>query len=217
MNHQEKNMLKRFSLMLIGSLSLVSGMAHAEPDAVDRLHQFVEQVNEFQATFTQTVVDGQGNLIEEAEGEFLLSRPGKFRWDYVSPYAQEIVADGENIWFYDVDLEQITVKNQGDALADTPAGLLSGQSMPEDTYNITVLNKGDDLQWVEMTPKDHDSNYQRVELGFDETGLQQMLMTDAFDQRTKLQFSDVKVNPSLDASRFDFEPPAGVDVVGDTQ
>lgn len=207
-------MLKRFSLLVAGLLSLSVGAVHAD-DAVSRLNQFVAEVSTFQAVFTQTVVDAEGNMIEEADGEFYLSRPGKFRWDYVTPYAQQIVADGQRIWFYDEDLEQITVKNQDEALADTPAGLLSGKSMPEDTYNIATIAKDDALQWVELTPKDDESNYQWVQLGFDDTGLQQMLMTDAFGQRTRLLFTEVKVNPELDAGRFDFTPPAGVDVVGD--
>ncbi len=208
-------MLKRFSLLLAGVLSLSIGSVQAEEDAISRLNQFVAEVSEFQAMFTQTVVDSDGNIIEEADGEFLLSRPGKFRWDYVTPYAQQIVADGQRIWFYDEDLEQITVKNQDETLADTPAGLLSGKSMPEDAYNITTIDKADDLQWVELTPKDDESNYQRVQLGFNEAGLQQMLMIDAFDQQTNLHFTEVKINPSLAADRFDFIPPAGVDVVGD--
>ncbi|HET8807024.1 MAG TPA: outer membrane lipoprotein chaperone LolA [Methylophaga sp.] len=208
-------MLKRWSLMLAGLLSLSVWSVQAEEDAVSRLNQFVAEVNEFQAVFTQTILDSEGNVIEEAEGEFFLSRPGKFRWNYVTPYAQQIVADGQRIWFYDEDLEQITVKNQDETLADTPAGLLSGKSMPEEAYNITAVDKDDDLQWVKLTPKDTESNFQQVQLAFDETGLQQMLMTDAFGQQTKLQFTEVKVNPSLSADRFDFIPPAGVDVVGD--
>lgn len=208
-------MFKRFSLLVAGLLSLNIGAVHAD-DAVSRLNQFVAEVSTFQAVFTQTIVDGEGNIIEEADGEFYLSRPGKFRWDYVTPYAQQIVADGQRIWFYDEDLEQITVKNQNEALADTPAGLLSGKSMPEDAYNITTITKDDALQWVELTPKDDESNYQRVQLGFNDIGLQQMLMTDAFGQRTRLLFTEVNINPDLDAGRFDFTPPAGVDVVGDT-
>lgn len=208
-------MLKRFSLMLVGVLSLSIGSVQAEEDAVSRLNQFVAEVSQFQAMFTQTVVDSEGNIIEQADGEFLLSRPGKFRWDYVTPYPQQIVADGQRIWFYDEDLEQITVKSQDETLADTPAGLLSGKSMPEDSYNIMAVEKGDNLQWVELTPKDAESNFQRVQLGFDEIGLQQMLMTDAFDQQTNLQFTEVMINPSLAADRFNFIPPVGVDVVGD--
>ncbi|MDT8310747.1 MAG: outer membrane lipoprotein chaperone LolA [Methylophaga sp.] len=208
-------MSKRFLLMMAGVLSLSMGSVQAQEDAVSRLNQFVAEVNKFQAMFTQTVMDPEGNIVEQADGEFLLSRPGKFRWDYVSPYPQQIVADGQRIWFYDEDLEQITVKNQDETLADTPAGLLSGKSMPEDAYSITAVEKDDDLQWVELTPKDTESNFQRVQLGFDEVGLQQMLMTDAFDQQTNLQFTEVKINPRLAADRFNFIPPAGVDVVGD--
>ncbi|AFJ02799.1 Outer membrane lipoprotein carrier protein LolA [Methylophaga frappieri] len=210
-------MARRFSLSLLTVLSLLfSASTYAEDAVVDRLTQFVDQVQQFQARFQQVVADPEGQIVEQAAGVFYLSRPGKFRWDYHTPYAQQIVADGQQIWFYDEDLEQITVKNQSATLADTPAGLLSGKSRPDEAYHITRLNSDDGLQWVELTPKEADANYQRVQLGFSEQSLQQMRMVDAFDQQTRLVFSEANVNQPIAAEKFQFVPPQGVDVIGES-
>src|SRR5690606_10777364 len=113
------------------------------------------------------VLDPQGNLLEQAEGEFQLKRPGQFRWDYDNPYPQQIVADGDNIWFYDQDLEQVTVKSQAETLAETPASLLSGQQIPTDKYDIRSIPSEDGLSWVRLTPKadDQEAGFQLISLG----------------------------------------------------
>lgn len=195
---------------------LVSPLSsYAEQSATEQLNAFVTGVTVFQAKFEQTVLDSSGALVEQAEGDFMLSRPGKFRWNYDSPYPQQIVADGQRIWFYDEDLEQITVQSQDETLSDTPAGLLSGRTLPEAEYTLTNLNSNDGLAWVELTPKQEEANYQSIRLAFNATGLQQMVMVDAFDQHTRLRFSEVKINPILADDIFIFTPPDGVDVVGE--
>ncbi|WP_417549656.1 outer membrane lipoprotein chaperone LolA [Methylophaga sp.] len=208
-------MIKRCATqwLLLGWL-ILPPMAFAE-SAVDKLNAFVQEVSQLEADFQQTVIDTDGQVLEEATGQFLLSRPGKFRWDYDTPFPQQIVADGERIWFYDVDLEQITVKLQDEALAETPAGLLSGNTLPEAEYHIRELESEDQLQWVRLVPKESDNNYQTVALAFDDNGIREMLMVDSFDQRTRLVFSNIKINADLPASRFQFTAPEGVDVVGD--
>lgn len=208
-------MIKRCATLwlLLGWLILPS-LALAE-SAIDKLNAFVLDVSQLEADFQQTVIDTDGQIVEEAAGQFLLSRPGKFRWDYDTPFPQQIVADGERIWFYDVELEQITVKLQDDALAETPAGLLSGNVLPEAEYHIRELGSEDGLQWVRLMPKADDNNYQTVALAFDANGIREMLMVDSFDQRTRLVFSNIKINPDLPASRFQFKAPPGIDVVGD--
>mgnify|MGYP000055235435 CR=1 FL=1 len=194
----------------------VSLTVSAAGSATEKLNIFVQTVVTFQAKFSQTVLDPQGNVLEEAEGFFLLERPGKFRWDYELPYPQHIVADGQRIWFYDVDLEQVTVKSQLDALADTPATLLSGNTMPEDKYLLTDIPSEDGLLWVELIPKDVDSNFQTITLAFDKQGLNQMIMKDSFEQKTRLTFNQATENSELVENAFVFIPPAGVDVVGET-
>ncbi|EMR13128.1 outer membrane lipoprotein carrier protein LolA [Methylophaga lonarensis MPL] len=183
--------------------------------ATEQLHRFVEEVTTLQANFEQIVVDSQGNVVEEASGKFYLQRPGQFRWDYEQPFAQQIVADGKRLWFYDIDLEQVTVNAQEDALSDSPASLLSGRSVPEDNYNIVEVASDDGLYWLELTPLEADAGFQRLSLAFSDEGLQQMVMTDSFDQRTLLVFRAMQTNPNLPASTFEFVAPAGVDVVGE--
>lgn len=201
--------------MIVAVMMLLPLPLLAVESATEKLNVFVQTVETFKAHFNQVVLDSQGNLMEEAEGQFVLERPGKFRWDYQQPYPQHIVADGERIWFYDVDLEQVTVKSQLEALMDTPATLLSGEKLPEDKYLLTDIPSDDGLSWVELIPKDIESNFQTVSLAFDQHGLRQMIMKDSFDQRTRLVFSQVMTNPVLAADEFVFTPPEGVDVVGD--
>lgn len=197
-------------LTLLGSMQV-----YAEDSATTQLNDFVQKVMTYQAKFKQSVINPQGQVIEEATGTFVLERPGKFRWDYVEPFPQQIVADGQRIWFYDVDLEQVTVKSQQEALADTPATLLSGQALPEDKYSLTEIETDDGFNWIQLIPKNQESNYQTITLAFDNAGLRQMLMKDSFDQRTRLVFSQAVENADLDKDTFVFQAPEGVDVVGD--
>jgi outer membrane lipoprotein carrier protein len=212
MEHQMTRFKALAALALAG---LFSVSAMAQNGGVEKLNQFVDKVQTFEAHFEQTVIDTEGNILEQAEGQFQLQRPGKFRWDYQTPYPQQIVADGQKIWFYDVDLEQVTVKSQQEALAETPATLLSGELVPAEKYDMQNLPSDDGLVWVELSPKDPESNFQAVMLAFEGNLLKQMIMRDSFDQRTRLTFSQVRENPPFDNNTFLFSPPAGVDVVGE--
>ena len=207
--------MNRLCSLCIVVFTLLMPAAWADISGTVKLDHFVGQVETFQAHFEQTVLDPDGNVMEQAEGEFLLQRPGKFRWDYQQPYPQQIVADGKNIWFYDVDLEQVTVKSQQEALAETPATLLSGELVPQDKYLVKDLPSEDGLQWVELTPKQADSNFQVLTLAFDGDVLAQMIMRDSFDQRTRLTFSQTRENLTFKPDVFTFTPPAGIDVVGE--
>ncbi len=208
------------SKLLIGSfiaaLMMLPMQLLASDSATEKLNIFVQTVVTFKANFKQTVIDPAGNTMEEAQGTFALERPGKFRWDYDQPYPQHIVADGDRIWFYDVDLEQVSVQPQNEALADTPATLLSGETLPEDKYLVTDIASEDGMFWVELSPKDVESNFQTVTLAFDEHGLRQMIMKDSFEQRTRLVFSQPQENIELKDDEFVFIPPEGVDVVGES-
>lgn len=199
------------ALALAWSLSLM-----AAESGIEELNEFVQTVETFQADFTQTVFSPNGEVMEEAQGTFALDRPGRFRWDYQDPYPQHIVADGQRIWFYDVDLEQVTVNSQLEALADTPATLLSGEKKPEDKYLLTNIPSDDGMLWVELVPKDEGSSFQTIVLAFDKIGLRQMIMKDSFDQKTRLVFNKVIENPKLADDLFVFTPPEGVDVVGES-
>jgi len=204
--------LIRYSTIITMLLFNAPSMAQT---GIDKLNNFMLSVVTYQADFKQTIIDSNGNIIEQAQGQLQLQRPGKFRWDYDLPYPQHIIADGERIWFYDVDLEQITVQAQQEALAESPAALLSGATMPEESYTISELESKDGLFWVKLVPKDPDTNFQKVTLAFNKHGLSQMILRDSFEQQTRLVFTRGKENIHLAEDTFQFFPPIGVDIVGD--
>lgn len=194
--------------------------------AIERLHTFFTVQGVIRAQFEQTV---QGAVFAQPEvmrGTLVMQRPGvmqqseerplsgRFRWDYEEPYQQQIVADGKRLWIYDVDLEQVLVKPLDAALGDTPALLLSGSGKVEERFVIEELPDTDGLAWVKLTPRQSDTGFTELRLGFDARHLRQMELTDGFAQVTRLVFSDVVYNADIDSAAFHFEPPPGVDVIG---
>lgn len=206
--------MKLFSWVLGFSIFLSSFVAYAGP-ATDKLDDFFANVNAMQADFHQVLLDGQGKPVKEADGTLVMQRPGKFRWDYVTPFKQLIVADGKKIWIYDSELEQVTVKPIDTALGDTPALLLSGDQPLEGKFLITDLGTTDGLDWVELQPKLAESGFERVRLGFGKDDLQVLELLDNFGQTTRLNFTNLRRNPNVNADQFAFTPPEGVDVIGE--
>jgi len=184
---------------------------------MERFRQFFSEVTTVRADFTQVLTSSEAETLQEAGGTVLLQRPGKFRWDYVTPFHQLIVGDGAKVWIYDADLEQVTVKSQDLTLGNTPALLLSTMAAPEDKFLITELGErtGGGLEWVELQPKDKESSFDRVRLAFGPRDLEIMELVDALGQTTRLSFSNVSRNTPIDAAQFVFVPPKGVDVIGE--
>jgi outer membrane lipoprotein carrier protein len=210
-----KHFFTRTWRMALGGLFLlVTAHVHADP-AMDRLNAFFAERGVMRADFVQTVQGAAFAQPEESRGTLVMQRPGKFRWDYTQPYEQQIVADGKQLWIYDVDLEQVIVKPLDAALGDTPALLLSGSGSVAERFEITPLDdRGDGLLWLRLKPKRDDTGYNEVRLGFGPKHLRSMELVDGFDQLTKLAFANVEVGVSLPADTFVFVPPKGVDVVG---
>lgn len=175
---------------------------------------FVDEIDTFRGEFEQVLLDAAGEVLERTSGTLEISRPGKFRWSYVEPYEQWLIADGLNIWSYDVDLAQVTVKPQAEALANTPALLLSGSDDALEQFNYEGSYDETVTTWVKLAPKNTDSGFMRVELGFIDDTLYRMVFFDNLEQTTLVEFDDVVVNGAIDAQRFDFVVPDGVDVVG---
>ena len=175
---------------------------------------FVNDIVTLQGRFEQSLVDANGAVVEVTSGTLRIQRPGQFRWSYTEPYAQVLVADGLNIWSYDVDLAQVTVKPQQQALANTPALLLGGSKDALDQFtNEGNYIKGD-TTWVRMSPKNTESGFLRVELGFMNNTLSHMVFFDNLEQTTRVDLYDVEVNEPIDQAYFEFEAPIDVDVVG---
>jgi outer membrane lipoprotein carrier protein len=175
------------------------------------VEQFFSDLQTLQADFDQQVVDSNNRLVQSSQGRMWIMRPGRFRWDYETPYRQQLVADGERLWSYDEDLEQVTVQAAAQVLTATPAMLLSGNQPLEDVFIIEASG----TERVQLTPKSDDSNVTGLQLYFANGLLQRIEARDTFGNTTAFTFSNLKRNPELQPALFHFEPPAGADVVGE--
>ncbi len=178
------------------------------------LDRFLTQTQTMSAKFKQTLKSSDGSLLQESSGEFYLQRPGKFRWNYLQPYPQEIVSDGDNVWIFDIDLEQVTVQKQGAGQNNTPMALLQNRQSLEDAFEIHERGSDSGLHRIELLNKKDDSDFDRVMVGLDGSGLRFLQLHDQFEQTTYIFFTELKSNPELDAALFEFIPPEGVDVFG---
>jgi outer membrane lipoprotein carrier protein len=198
-------------LLLLPSVNLLAADTAMPP----RLERFFADLVSLEANFEQEQVDAQTGERRQASGIFVLVRPGKFRWDYLDPYKQLILADGEKIWIYDPDLEQVIVKQARQALGDMPAQLLSSTQPLNESFDIFQLEDVDGMTWFRLEPVAKDSTVEAITLGFDRDHLRVMELNDAFGQQTRIQFLNVKRNPAINPARLTFVPPPGVDVVGE--
>ena len=206
----------RTIMLMAGMVLAMQGMAaDTDRDAGKGLvDTFVNDVVTFSGQFEQSLVDAEGQVLEVTRGTLEILRPGRFRWAYIEPYEQWLVADGLNIWSYDVDLEQVTVKPQSDALANTPALLLGGAETAMEQFEYQGTTNEDGLTWVSLVPVDTDSGFKKVELGFAESTLTKMVFFDNLEQTTYVALAEVAVNEPIPAERFEFDTPEGVDVIG---
>lgn len=213
--HRSRPLSRRLARFIFGATlaCALAGTAHAG-QASAALDRFVKEVHTLRASFEQQVLDASQRPLESARGTFLLKRPGRFAWLYQEPYAQTIVADGRNLWFYDVDLDQVSVRPQSEALGQTPAMLLSGSGDVERSFAVSDAGTQGGLAWVELKPRTQEGNFEQIRIGFADGDLRRMEMVDALGQKTELSFSQIERNPSLADKLFEFQVPEGVDVVG---
>lgn len=205
------------TIIAVVSLALSATSAGGSPgkDAGETLvESFVADVSTLSGRFEQRLIDAYGDIVEVSSGTLDIERPGKFRWAYVEPYEQLLVADGLNIWSYDVDLAQVTVKPQDEALANTPALLLGGSDDVMDEFDYDGSYEAGGLTWARLVPIDADSGFRRVELAFDEGQLARMVFLDNLEQTTVVSLYEVSFNEAIDPVRFRFTAPDDVDVVG---
>ena len=197
----------------------------AQADSLDSLAQFLKQTRSMRADFVQVVAapakEGRPSKPKTSSGSFAFVRPSVFRFDYNKPFVQNIVADGKNLWLFDADLNQVTVRNQAQALGSTPASLIASAndlaSLGKE-FELQVAPSEAGVDWVVAKPKVKDSSLQQVRIGLRSEDGQMVLahldIVDAFGTRSQIRFDKVDVNPSqLTASQFNFVPPKGADVV----
>ncbi len=197
-------------LVAWSALTLVPIAAHA--DAVDALKAFVQQVKTGHATFTQTVTSPDGAKTKTSSGSFEFARPDRFRFAYTKPFEQLIVADGQKVWIYDSDLNQVSSRKFSQALGATPAALLAGSDLSRD-FDLVALPPKDGLDWAKATPKTKDGAFESMRIGFKGKQLAAVEITDNFAQRSRLTFAQFNANVELPLENFKFVIPKGVDVL----
>lgn len=203
------------AILLIAAAVAAALPAAACAGGVAQLRAFLDGTRSGRAEFRQIVIGKSSSRPQEAEGSMSFSRPGKFRWAYDKPYAQLIVGDGEKLWVYDKDLNQVTVKKLGQALGASPAALLAGDDALEKNFDLKDAGQKDGLDMLQATPKGQDGGFEQVRIGFRDSLPRLMELVDNFGQTTTLLFARFERNPKLDAGVFRFTPPAGADVVGE--
>lgn len=214
---------------------LLCAAAAAGPNTV--LDRYLDGLSSLNAQFTQAVTDAHGKAVESGSGTLLVQRPGKFRWDYLpstgpnggpsgddgskssdSQRGQLLVADGKNLWFYDRELAQVSVKPVEAALSSTPIMLLSGSSTQlRDSFDISAAGSHDGMEWVRVKPRSAEADFSGAELGFTHDQLTRMVVNDRLGQTVRLDFSHQERNGHIDVAELQFKPPAGVDVIGTPQ
>lgn len=210
-------MLKIMMKTLLASAVLALGFVQTvqAEGGRERLNEFFTKVSSMQSMFVQEVYDDKGQLKQNSRGTVYLLRPGRFRWEYAAPESHQIVADGKNVWVYDVELDQVTVKPMTQALSAAPVGMLLNKQPVEQQFAIEDMEaENSKLEWFRLKPHKKDSDFTVMDLGVSEQGIQEMVLEDKFGQQTYIHFQGMKLDPTIDNSRFQFTPPAGVDVIG---
>jgi outer membrane lipoprotein carrier protein len=207
-------------LALAIGLALVLKVTLATAGGLESLDQFVKTVKSGRAEFSQSVTappkDGVIARPKISAGSFEFARPNRFRFVYRKPFEQTIVADGQTLWLYDVDLNQVTARQQAQALSTTPAALIASAAdvrALQNDFTLADAPARDGLQWVLATPKARDGPLQSVQLGFRGLELVALEILDSFGQRSVLTFSAFQANSPVEASSFQFKPPAGADLI----
>ncbi len=214
------NLPTRLLGKLIAILIIANYVIPARANGLESLETFVKTVKTGKADFSQVVTppakEGQAPRIKTSTGSFEFSRPGQFKFVYKKPFEQTIVADGQTLWLYDVDLNQVTARKQAQVLGSTPAALIaSAADLRALQADFTLANAPDKdgLEWVTATPKTKDGQVQTVRIGFRAGNLAALDILDSFGQTSRMSFSGFVANALLDATAFQFKPPAGADVL----
>jgi len=197
----------------IAITALTPGRASAA--ALDQFKQFVTSTQSAKGAFTQRMVrteSGTTRIINTSSGSFVFSRPGKFIWTYQKPYEQVIQADGEKLFIYDKDLNQVTTKKLGNALGSSPAAILFGSNDLEKNFTLKEAGDKDGLEWLEAVPKSRDTTFDRIGIGLKNGMPVAMELHDSFGQVSVLSFDSFDRNPELKPNSFSFTIPKGADV-----
>lgn len=192
-------------------LTLLAGPLLAD-DPETRLKAALKNMDAVSAEFKQTLRDEEKEIVQQSRGTIELQRPGKFAWTYIEPYEQHIVADGQELWVYDVDLDQVTVKPMDSGLSTAPIMILMKQADVTEQFNVNEVGQRQYLYWVELEPHAADLKYTHIYLGIEDNSVRAMELRDQFGRSTQIVFENLRVDVIHDPATFKFTPPPGVDV-----
>lgn len=209
-------MIRMRSLLAATAIALLATAGSAWAGARDDLAAFSRNLKGLDGRFEQKLYDLDGRLKETSTGRVALSAPRLFRWEYATPYEQLIVADGEKVWVFDPDLDQVTVRPQGPEEQNSPLAALIDPARLDRDFTVREAGARDGLEWLQLAPRSSEqAGFSTARLGFAGGALVRMEVVDTLGQRTEVAFSGWSRNPSFAAGTFRFVPPAGVDVVGE--
>jgi len=201
-------------LFLILALTIAVVQAAAATEVEDRLNRALTSLDTFSADFKQTLIDDNKKVIQQSMGTVSIQRPGKFRWIYKKPYEQQIIADGKELWVYDVDLDQATVKPMDVGLSTAPIMVLMKKQKVQQEFDISELGQKKLLYWIELTPRNKDMEYNKIFIGLKGGTIKAMELRDSFGQVTRIVFDNLRTHMVFKPDTFSFNPPDGVDVFG---
>ncbi|MDH3764172.1 MAG: outer membrane lipoprotein chaperone LolA, partial [Gammaproteobacteria bacterium] len=196
---------------LIIVMALIANPVFAD-DAAKRLKAALKNMDNLTAEFKQTLRDEDKKVVQQSRGTLAMQRPGKFAWIYVDPFEQRIVADGSELWIYDVELEQVTVKPMDEGLSNAPIMILMKQSDVSQQFEISEVGQRKYLYWVELKPNASDLEYTAIYIGLEDDSVRAMELQDQFGQSTQIVFENLRVGVVHNPATFKFVPPPGVDV-----
>lgn len=209
-----RNFVARGLFLLLGFCVANTALAQELDAGQQLLHAFIHDVESLSARFEQSLIDANDDVLETASGTVHIRRPGRFRWTYSQPYEQHLVADGLNVWSYDVDLAQVTVRPQAEVLRNTPALLLGGADNVLDDFDYMGSFEDRGTVWVRLKPANSDHGFSEVKLGFTDGTLSRMMFDDTLGQTTLIALLDVTINERQADEFFVFVLPDDVDLVG---
>lgn len=205
--------MMRILIVLAAVMAGLAGPVQAE-DAAQRLEAALKKMDSLSAEFKQTLLDEDKNVVQQSRGTLALQRPGKFAWLYIEPFEQQIVGDGNELWVYDVEIEQVTVKPMDAGISNAPIMILMKQSGVTQQFDVIEVGQRKFLYWVELKPHAADLEYSSIFIGLEDDNVRAMELQDQFGQSTQIVFENMRVGVVHNPATFKFVPPAGVDVFG---
>ena len=203
----------RYAVLFLTLLVSLNTLVFAQ-SAEQQLNDALAGMDNLTADFKQTVLDDNKQVVQQSSGNLAIQRPGKFAWIYTTPYEQQIIADGEELWVYDVELDQVTVKPMKTGLASAPIMILMRKNEISTEFEISEVGQRKFLYWIELKPKSQDIDYTKVFIGLEDGAVKAMELRDKFGQSTQIVFENLRLNVVHNPETFKFVPPEGVDVFG---